>query len=247
MDTGTGARPVRTRAELAAAYGVGRSTLEKWYRERSATGHPEAAGTVGRELVWDAAEWDAWYTGRSAHEAAPPGLVTRDQLAAAHGLSRHALKKLWSERETNGHPPPAHRHGKALYWDAERWAGWYERYLAGEAVRRRGSAHPAQSDGGRGRNGENNENGENGGSAEDNGDAGNGGDDRADLVTLAEAGRMLGLAPSSVTVYAGRPPAGWPEPVQVVTLGGGRARRLYRRSDITAYAAARRSPGSGRA
>jgi hypothetical protein len=57
------------------------------------------------------------------------------------------------------------------------------------------------------------------------------------LVTLADAARILGLAQTSVTVYAKRPPAGWPEPAQVEPLGGGRLRRLYRRRDILAYGA----------
>ncbi|GGQ03486.1 hypothetical protein BKA00_004480 [Actinomadura coerulea] len=60
-----------------------------------------------------------------------------------------------------------------------------------------------------------------------------------DLVTLAEAARILGLAQTSVTVYARRPPAGWPEPARVEPLGGGRVRRLYRRGDVLAYAAAK--------
>ena len=180
-----------TRSELMERYGLGRSTLEKWYRERPATGHPEPAGTVGRELAWDAEVWDAWYAARTAVPAAEPGLVTRDQLAAAHGLSRHRLKQLWADRTANGHPPPAGQHGKALYWDAGTWARWYSSLPSGEP---------------------------------------------AELVTMAEAGRLLGLAPSTVTVYAKRPPAGWPEPVSEERLGGGRVRRLYHRADVLAYA-----------
>ncbi len=183
-----------TRSELMARYGLGRSTLEKWYRDRAATGHPEPAGRVGRELAWDAAAWEAWYTARS--DARPPAnLATRDELAAAHGLSRHRLKQLWADREHNGHPAPARRHGKALYWDAAAWAAWY-------------AALPA--------------------------------DEPGDLVTMAEAGRLLGLAPSTVTVYARRPPTGWPEPVSEEPLAGGRIRRRYRRTDVLAYA--RRKP-----
>jgi predicted DNA-binding transcriptional regulator AlpA len=189
-----GTESLRTRAQLMAAYGLGRSTLEKWYRERTDSGHPEAAGTVGRELAWDGAEWDAWY--KSRQQAAPaPGLLSRDQLAERHGLSKHALKKLWAEREANGHPPPARQAGKALYWDGDAWAAWYEGL--GDTVAK---------------------------------------EDPEELVTLAEMGRILGLAPSSVTVYAKRPPAGWPEPVAEEQLGGGRVRRLYRRADVAAYA-----------
>ncbi|MEO3785420.1 hypothetical protein ABGB12_18980 [Actinocorallia sp. B10E7] len=185
-----------TRADLMARYDLGRSTLEKWFRERASNGHPEPDGRCGQQLTWDADEWSAWYASRETASPAPSGLATRDQLAEAHGLSKHALKDLWAARASNGHPEPAHRHGKALYWDAEEWASWYQGFSRAR--------------------------------------------DRApekELVTLAEAGRLLGLAPSTVTVYASRPPKGWPEPVEEVPLGGGRTRRLYRRADILAYAA----------
>lgn len=182
-----------TRAELMARYGLGRSTLEKWFRERASGGHPEPDGRRGQQLTWDADAWHAWYASRTEAAPVPSGLATRDQLAEAHGLSRHALKELWAARASNGHPEPAHRHGKALYWDAEEWAAWY-RDLPSRAPEK-------------------------------------------ELVTLAEAGRLLGLAPGTVTVYASRPPKGWPEPVEEVPLGGGRVRRLYQRSDVMAYAA----------
>ncbi|POM27060.1 hypothetical protein BTM25_14680 [Actinomadura rubteroloni] len=184
---------VYTRADLMDAHGLGRSTLEKWYRERAANGHPEAAGTSGGRLVWDAGEWDRWYAARST--GVPDGLATRDDLAARHGISKHRLKQLWAEREANGHPEPVRRHGKALFWDEAAFLSWYA-----------GLGAPSAPD---------------------------------DLITLAEAGRMLGLAPGSVTVYASRPPRGWPEPVRVETLAGGRVRRLYRRADVAAYGASR--------
>ncbi|WP_232835354.1 hypothetical protein [Actinocorallia populi] len=181
-----------TRAEIMDRYGLGRSTLEKWFRERASTGHPEPDGRRGQQLTWDAGAWHAWYSARGTEAAVPDGLATRDRLAEIHGLSRHALKELWAARGANGHPEPARRHGKALYWDTEEWAAWY-------------GSLPAEHD--------------------------------RELLTLAEAGRLLGLAPGTVTVYASRPPKGWPEPVEEVPLGGGRTRRLYRRADVLAYAA----------
>ena len=190
--TGVGEN-LRTRADLMELYGLGLSTLEKWYRERAVNGHPEAAGTVGRQLVWDAADWDRWY--RDRPEGPAEGLVNRDELMTRYGLSRHALKTLWAEREKNGHPPAAHQLGKALYWDEAAWAVWYEGHRA----------VPEESE----------------------------------LVTLAEAARILGLAQTSVTVYVKRPPAGWPEPAEEQALAGGRVRRRYRRSDILAYAQSR--------
>ncbi|MFI6518778.1 hypothetical protein ACIBF1_24705 [Spirillospora sp. NPDC050679] len=194
-------RRVRTRTDLMAAYGLGRSTLEKWYRERAENGHPEPVGTVGAQHAWDAEEWDRWYAARRSAPKVPPGVLSREELGARHGLSRHRLKQLWADRAENGHPEPAHQSGKALYWDADEWAAWYAD-LADEAP--------------------------------DEGDP-------EDLVTLAEAGRMLGLAQTSVTVYPKRPPAGWPEPAKVEPLGGGRVRRYYKRADILAYAARSRS------
>ncbi|MEU8343864.1 hypothetical protein [Actinomadura meyerae] len=190
-------RRVHTRADLVAEYGLGRSTLEKWHRERASNGHPEPVGTVGSQLAWDAATWDRWYAAHRAREV-PPGLVTRDELAARHGVSRHRLKQLWADRASNGHPDVAHRSGKAMYWDEAAWTSWY-----------RGLAEQAPDE------------------------------DPDDLVTLADAARILGLAQTSVTVYAKRPPAGWPEPARVEPLRGGRVRRLYRRRDILTYAASR--------
>lgn len=185
-----------TRSDLMARYALGRSTLEKWFRERASNGHPEPDGRQGNQLTWNADEWDHWY--RNRDQEIPRELATRDDLAAAHGLSKHALKQLWADRADNGHPEPAHRSGKALYWNAAEWDAWY-RSLPGEPEK--------------------------------------------ELVTLAEAGRLLGLAPSSVTVYAGRPPKGWPEPVEEAALGGGRVRRLYRRAEILAYAEAKQRHG----
>ncbi|WP_242889464.1 hypothetical protein [Actinomadura litoris] len=190
-------RRVYTRADLMDAHGLGRSTLEKWFRERDRNGHPEPAGTVGSQLVWDADAWDRWHASRGS-ASVPPGLAGRDELAARHGVSRHRLKQLWADRESNGHPDAAHRAGKALYWNEEEWAAWYAALT--ERPREEGPD---------------------------------------DLVTLAEAARILGLAQTSVTVYPKRPPAGWPEPARVEQLGGGRVRRLYRRRDIQSYAAER--------
>ncbi|MFC4910420.1 hypothetical protein [Actinomadura gamaensis] len=198
-------RRVYTRADLMAERGIGRSTLEKWFRERAANGHPEPVGTVGSQKAWDADAWDAWYAARES-ESIPDGLLTRDELGAKHGLSRHRLKQLWSERAGNGHPAPARQVGKALYWDDAEWSAWFAEYEANTANAAHAAAHEQDPD---------------------------------DLVTLAEAARILGLAQSSATVYAKRPPAGWPTPAHEEQLGGGRVRRLYRRSDVLAYGESR--------
>lgn len=192
-------RRVYTRADLMAERGIGRSTLEKWFRERAGNGHPEPVGTVGSQKVWDAGAWDTWFEARTSEDV-PAGLLTRDELSERHGLSRHRLKQLWGERVENGHPAPARQVGKALYWDDAEWSAWYAGHMAQET-------RPDESP--------------------------------DDLVTLAEAARILGLAQSSATVYAKRPPAGWPTPAREEQLGGGRVRRLYRRSDVLAYGESR--------
>ncbi|MFI0353826.1 hypothetical protein [Actinomadura sp. 9N407] len=193
-------RRAYTRADLMDAYGLGLSTLEKWFRERARNGHPEPAGTVGSQLAWDAEAWDRWYAARRTAPGVPPGLATRDELAAEHGLTRHAMKTLWAERAGNGHPEVAHRAGKSLYWDRAEWAAWYAAYEKDQGSAREGEGDPEE------------------------------------LITLADAARVLGLAQTSVTVYPKRPPAGWPEPARTEPLGGGRVRRLYRRGDILDYA-----------
>lgn len=56
-----------------------------------------------------------------------------------------------------------------------------------------------------------------------------------DLVTLSEAARILGVEPTSITMYPKRPPTGWPKPITEEELPSGRMRRSYRRGDIWTY------------
>jgi hypothetical protein len=55
-------RAVISRADMAAL-GIGRSTLEGWYRDRAVTGHPEKAGRIGRADYWFTDEWLRWRDG----------------------------------------------------------------------------------------------------------------------------------------------------------------------------------------
>jgi predicted DNA-binding transcriptional regulator AlpA len=98
------------------------ATLGGWYRDREQTGHPEAAGKSGRSLAWDAAEWDAWFTGWRD----TTGLVDLDALAALVGRSRATLAHLWEQRDTNGHPAPHKRIDGAFYWDPTEYRTWFE-------------------------------------------------------------------------------------------------------------------------
>lgn len=54
-------RPVVSRADMVAS-GVGRSTIDAWYRERETTGFPEKAGQIGLTDYWYADEWTAFLT-----------------------------------------------------------------------------------------------------------------------------------------------------------------------------------------
>lgn len=56
-------RRVYTRADLRQRTGRSLSFLEKLYRDRATNGHPEAeADTIQRAKVWDAENWDTWWT-----------------------------------------------------------------------------------------------------------------------------------------------------------------------------------------
>jgi hypothetical protein len=52
-------------------------------------------------------------------------LMTRAELAAAHGISKPTLDRLWAKRADNGHPDYADKDGRTLLWDADEWASWY--------------------------------------------------------------------------------------------------------------------------
>ncbi|MFJ8166535.1 hypothetical protein ACIRBY_37225 [Streptomyces sp. NPDC096136] len=49
--------------------------------------------------------------------------LTRDEISAAYGYSPMKLKRLWADRDSNGHPP-AKKAGRTLTWDAEEWEQW---------------------------------------------------------------------------------------------------------------------------
>lgn len=202
-------REVCTRRDLMAKYGVSLSSLEEWYRNRRWTGHPEAAGTVGRELVWDVAEWDSWHRERESTE----DLVTRADLQERHGLGRSTLERLWALREGNGHPAPVKTLDRVMYWDSDQWEAWYVDY------KKRTQRREIQVDRG---------------------------GDSDELLTLADAARVLGVAPVSIVHHPTRMPRGWPDPVEVEELPSGRLRRWYRRADIWTYAETRTAAGAHR-
>jgi hypothetical protein len=76
-------RRVVTRAELCER-GVPLATLKWTYRHRESTGHPEAANSGGKPLVWYDDEWSAWFAQyqRAPGQGRPAGTPSRH--AKAH-------------------------------------------------------------------------------------------------------------------------------------------------------------------
>ncbi|MGW2256225.1 hypothetical protein ACWCXH_39785 [Kitasatospora sp. NPDC001660] len=129
-------RPVLTRKELADKYEISISHLEKLYREREHNGHPEAAGTISRALVWYAADWHQWYE-RHRHErhADVAALESRADLRNRTGVGLSTLAFLWSDRENNQHPEPEKTIGNTMYWNPKTWDTWYQGYKANQRWR----------------------------------------------------------------------------------------------------------------
>lgn len=117
-------RSVYTRQDLMNRHGISLTPLETWYRNRHTSGHPESVGKIGRELVWDAKEWDRWYNARQDTTA----LESRTQLAARHGLAKGTIDQLWGRREENGHPEPVRTVNQTIYWNPAEWDAWYAGY-----------------------------------------------------------------------------------------------------------------------
>ena len=74
-----------------SARGVPPTTVSRWYRDRSETGHPEKAGRIGQTDYWYEDEWTAW------HRAYVQGKV--DSLRASIADPRYAaLSKAKSDQ-----------------------------------------------------------------------------------------------------------------------------------------------------
>ncbi|MFJ2115809.1 hypothetical protein ACIOEX_28635 [Streptomyces sp. NPDC087850] len=213
MTTADG-RPTLSRADIHAQYGYPIGTLERWWRNRAANGHPAAVPADGRALRWDAEEWAAWDRRRLNPPAPPAHLRTREQLAAEHRLSLSRLDLLWANRAANGHPAAVPADGRALRWDAEEWARWYPLYLQAEPRWFR-ATEPADSSGG----------------------------DPDELIGPAEFARVIGhRTPEWVNraAKAGERPPGFPAPATWDILPT-RRRPKWRRRDAETYAEYRRT------
>lgn len=263
---------VYTRADLHARHGLALSTLEKLYRERGHNGHPEASGKIGLALAWEAGEWDRWYQEHQRGKAAQPGtgggLVTLKTIASEHGVTHATAARNWALHTRNGHPLPVDETARPLEWDPTPVTRWYadqeakkptppraedpDRLLTlpqalTEADRLLGKNHstanvadlppPVKNRGDR-----------SGGAAESRlyrlRDLWDHLADRE--ITLAEAARVGGMKPTSITRYPERPPTGWPAPVKEAITPGGKQKRAYRAGDIWDYFEVGRRVGGGK-
>lgn len=203
------------------------------------------------------------------HELDGRPVYTRTDLTRRRGISLSHLEDLYRTRESTGHPEAVGKVSRALAWDAEVWDRWYDELTSTgglltleDIAARRGvsvstayawwsdrdsTGHPEsvkqigrtmyfsaeqhdrwqpprQSD-----------------KAPRN-RAGN----PDELITLAEFARICGMEPTSITRYPDRPPAGFPDPVEVEELPGGTLRRRYTRRQAWDYDDHRGRHGGGR-
>ncbi|HEY6786639.1 MAG TPA: hypothetical protein VI365_04935 [Trebonia sp.] len=128
-------RAVISRTEMAAL-GIGRSTLEGWYRNRAVTGHPEKAGRIGRTDYWHAGEWLQW---RDSYMRAKISALTEcdksgaeDDLVTATEAARimgyrgrnviHSNRRLGYFPEPDAHGPAANGRPVPLWKRSTVWA-----------------------------------------------------------------------------------------------------------------------------
>jgi hypothetical protein len=130
-----GGRPVISRADMQAR-GVGRSTVDGWYRDRAVTGHPEKAGRIGRTDYWFEDEWTAWHAAylRRKIEGLTQGERGGDagELVDAAGAAQimgwkgrgvvHSNRRLGRFPEPDAHGTAANGHPAPLWKRSTVWA-----------------------------------------------------------------------------------------------------------------------------
>ncbi|MFE7658937.1 hypothetical protein ACFU6M_39810 [Streptomyces bottropensis] len=107
--------------------------------------------------------------------------ATREELVERSGYSRDTLWKLWSARETNGHPDARTVDG-VLHWELDGWVAWFDQHRQEEEAK---APRPEPT-------------------------VDRSGDPDEELPPAAQA-RVLGVDPSRITQYDKKPPPGWPE------------------------------------
>jgi hypothetical protein len=203
------------------------------------------------------------------HEVGGRPVYTREDLTRRRQVSLSYLEDLYRARATNGHPEAVGKVGRALVWDGESWDRWYDQLTSTEGLltlediaARRGvsvsTAHAWWSD--RAATGHPEAVKKLGRTlyfsaeqhdrwqpprASDQSPRNRAGDPD-ELITLAEFARICGMEPTSITRYPDRPPAGFPDPVEVEELPGGTLRRRYTRRQAWSYDDHRGRHGGGR-
>lgn len=128
-------RVLLSRPGICTTFGVGRATAERWWRHRAKNGHPAVAWQQGRRQWWDE---QAMRTFVDQLTAPPPArldqdgetLLTRTALARRLRVSPQHLANLYSDRDATGHPRPARRDGRHLYWSLDEMDAWWQQHEA---------------------------------------------------------------------------------------------------------------------
>ncbi|GAA4986275.1 hypothetical protein WHI96_27230 [Pseudonocardia tropica] len=124
-------RVLLSRHGICTTFGVGRATAERWWRHRATNGHPAVAWQQGRRQWWDE---QAMRTFVNDLAASPPDrldddeetVLTRAALARRFHVSVQHLANLYSARDDTGHPRPARRIGRHLYWSLGEMDSWWQ-------------------------------------------------------------------------------------------------------------------------
>lgn len=128
-------RVLLSRHGICTTFGIGRATAERWWRHRASNGHPPVAWRQGRRQWWDEQAMRAFVDHLTS---SPPArldqdgetLVTRAALAQRFHVSIQHLANLYSDREATGHPRPARRAGRQLYWSLDKMDAWWQHHQA---------------------------------------------------------------------------------------------------------------------
>ena len=203
-------RDVVSRTALHDRYGYAVSSLERWWSQREDNGHPDIAHRIGNTFYWDAEQWEQWDKRR---QQVPAGWATRAELADRTKVTTAELKRLWQDRDANGHPAPL-LVDRVMHWDTEAWTRWHQ------------ALEQQQQD-----------------QRDPRTDFDRSGDPDELIRPAAVARVLNYNDTTTISHNVKHPPTGWPEPDSWEELPSGRQRPLWKRNSIWAYAEQRRHPG----